>query len=235
MIVGNGLIANALESYKSSNEVIIFASGVSNSAENNLDNFLREEKLLLDQVNKEGILIYFSTCSIFDSTIKHSKYVLHKLKMEQLIESHFKKYVILRLPTLIGKTGNSNTFFNTFIRKLIAAEELIIYNKATRYLLDVDDLPWIVDLMINQKTNLKINVVFNNKASVLEIVKYLHQQLNSNSIIKEIETGDDFTVDNSKFIEMCNFTNNDLINKNHEIILDKYINYFSLKNESRGN
>ena len=48
MIVGNGLIAKSfLKKYGKDNNIIIFASGVSNSKETNPDNFKREEDLLV--------------------------------------------------------------------------------------------------------------------------------------------------------------------------------------------
>ena len=63
MIIGNGLIANSfLDS--DLNNIIIFASGVSNSKEENLLEFDREKKLLLriiyENFNKK--IVYFSTC-----------------------------------------------------------------------------------------------------------------------------------------------------------------------------
>ena len=39
MVIGNGMIANAFKQYENDDEVIIFASGVSNSKENNDSEF----------------------------------------------------------------------------------------------------------------------------------------------------------------------------------------------------
>ena len=68
-------------------EVIFFASGVSNSSEISEKEFNREEnlihKILGDNPQKQ--FVYFSTCSIYDSSKNGSPYVLHKLKMEQII------------------------------------------------------------------------------------------------------------------------------------------------------
>lgn len=46
MIVGNGLIAKEFLEYSNSKNILIFASGVSNSKEERVDEFLREENLL---------------------------------------------------------------------------------------------------------------------------------------------------------------------------------------------
>ncbi|MEO7119531.1 MAG: hypothetical protein ABIY62_00460 [Ginsengibacter sp.] len=42
MVIGNGMIANRFISYKNNDDVIIFASGVSNSKDTIEENFLRE-------------------------------------------------------------------------------------------------------------------------------------------------------------------------------------------------
>ena len=98
MIVGNGLIANLFKNDDIEN-VVFFASGVSNSLETEKSAFLREENLLRKHLteNPEKIFIYFSTCSIYDSSKNGSLYVNHKLKMERLVEELAKKYVILSL------------------------------------------------------------------------------------------------------------------------------------------
>ena len=64
MIVGNGLIANLFKNEDREN-VVFFASGVSNSLETEKSAFLREENLLRKTLeeNPEKIFIYFSTCS----------------------------------------------------------------------------------------------------------------------------------------------------------------------------
>ena len=63
MIVGNGLIANLFKNEDREN-VVFFASGVSNSLETEKSAFLREENLLRKHLteNPEEIFIYFSTC-----------------------------------------------------------------------------------------------------------------------------------------------------------------------------
>jgi dTDP-4-dehydrorhamnose reductase len=223
VVIGNGLIARSLTSYANSNDVIIFASGVSNSAEINLENFLREENLILEQITHDATFVYFSTCSIFDSSLSTSAYVRHKLKMENLIERNFKKYIIIRLPTLVGNTGNPNTFFNSFVNMLQSSSPIHVYEKANRYLLDAADLPMIVNLLIQQKTNLIINVVFDNKASVSNIVNYLHRKLASKSQIIYEDKGNDFSVDNSKFKELISLNPTEMSMFSFENILDRYI------------
>src|ERR1035437_2149422 len=120
MIVGNGLIATTLAGMDHSNHVI-FASGVSNSNETTHSMFQRETDLLLAQ-DRNKTLVYFSTCSITDPTVSETSYVKHKIYIENLIKKEFQNYLIIRLPTLIGKTNNPHTFFNHIKNKVINNE-----------------------------------------------------------------------------------------------------------------
>ena len=66
MVIGNGLLAKSFSKYKDDDQVIIFASGVSNSKEVNPEAFMREMDLLRSITNKDALLVYFSTCSVYD-------------------------------------------------------------------------------------------------------------------------------------------------------------------------
>ena len=111
MIVGKGLIASQFNDWWKEKDVIIFASGVSNSKEVKQSAYQREKHLIKTFFSSEKLFVYFSTCSIFDKTLKKSLYVKHKLEIEKLIKNNFTNYFILRLPNVIGKTKNQNTFF----------------------------------------------------------------------------------------------------------------------------
>ena len=71
MIIGNGLLANSIKEIDTDN-VLFFASGVSNSLETRKDAFLREENLLVNHtLNQKNKFIYFSTCSIYAVSYTH--------------------------------------------------------------------------------------------------------------------------------------------------------------------
>ena len=65
-IIGNGLIAKAFQDFNFTKNCVIFASGVSDSADENNFNFAREFNLLENTVKnfKNKRLVYFSTCSL---------------------------------------------------------------------------------------------------------------------------------------------------------------------------
>ena len=111
MIVGKGLIAS-LFTEVDQEDIVIFASGVSNSSETNPAEFYREEKLVRETLSQysEALFVYFSTCSIYDSSKSNSPYVLHKLHMEDIIHTAAKKYLILRVSNAVGKVGKWSTF-----------------------------------------------------------------------------------------------------------------------------
>lgn len=149
MIIGNGMLATAFKQYKEDPNVIIFASGVSNSKETKESNFKREIDLLSLFKSADQQLVYFSTCSIYDKSLLNSKYINHKLHIENYITNNFKNYIIFRLPNVIGHTNNNNTSFNYFRNKIINREEILIQKNAIRYIIDVEDLPRLLQSIIS--------------------------------------------------------------------------------------
>lgn len=162
MIVGNGLIANLFKNDDREN-VVFFASGVSNSLETEKSAFLREENLLRKHLteNPEKIFIYFSTCSIYDSSKNASLYVNHKLKMERLVEDLAPKYLILRVSNAVGKGGNPNLLMNYLVNSVKEEKIINVHTLATRNLIDADDIKNITLELIDQgRLNQIINVAY---------------------------------------------------------------------------
>lgn len=224
MVIGNGLIAKSFSSFESDDRYIIFASGVSNSSSTNELDYLREFELLRGLISSEKILVYFSTCSLFDSNLYHSRYVLHKKNIEEFISINFKKYLILRLPTVVGESGNPNTFFNFFYNKLLNNENVDVFLNSNRYLIDANDLTKIFNLLImKNRLNEVLNVAFNNSEKVFNIVLYIKHVLNSDSQINQIDKGSYINIPNQEFLKLIN--DNEIINfnVNYQSILSKYI------------
>ena len=140
MIIGNGLIANKFREFEQQfNDVIIFASGVSDSLSLSEKEFNREYDLLLNTIikNPKLKLIYFSSVLVENS---NKPYYKHKLCLEELIKSKAENYLIYRLPQIVGKNGNKNTLFNYIKNNIVNNELNLIYLDAVRALIDVDDL-----------------------------------------------------------------------------------------------
>ena len=224
MIIGNGLIANLFKNEDREN-VVFFASGVSNSLETEKSAFLREENLLRKHLteNPEKIFIYFSTCSIYDSSKNASLYVNHKLKMERLVEELAKKYVILRVSNAVGKGGNPNLLMNYLVNAFHQEKEITVHTLATRNLIDADDIKKITLKFINENIlNRIINVAYLENFSTSEILEILEKYFNKSAKTSLVKSGQSYLISIPE-VESY-FTENNLTNKENYLlrILERY-------------
>ena len=206
MIVGNGMLANAFKLAKHSlNNTVIFASGVSNSNEQEKEEFEREKKLLENilLINKEKLFVYFSTCSIYDSTMTNSQYVYHKMYMERIVRENSNNYLIIRLPQVIGKTA-APTIINFLFNKIKNEEEFTIFNRTKRNFIDVDDVVKVVSYLINKKLlfNEIINLASTNYTSVYEVVVMLERVSKKRAIYNIKNSGGEYYIDVSNMINI---------------------------------
>lgn len=197
MIVGRGLIAKQFLEVDS-DDIIYFASGVSNSSENDASQFKREENLIKETIfnNPQKLFVYFSTCSIYDSSKYDSAYVLHKLHMEEIIKYNTQHYLILRVSNAVGNGGNPNLLMNYLYHQISNENTLYIHEKATRNLIDVEDIKEITQKYIKSKfTNRIVNVAYRSNYRIAEIVATFERLLNkkSNKIYQEV--GEHYTID----------------------------------------
>ena len=196
MIIGNGLIANLFRENDREN-VVFFASGVSNSLETDKSAFLREENLIRKTIkeNPNKIFIYFSTCSIYDSSKNGSLYVNHKLKMERLVEDLAPKYVILRVSNAVGKGGNPNLLMNYLVNAFHQEKEITVHTLATRNLIDADDIKNITLKFINENSfNKIINVAYLENFSTSEILEILEKHFNKTAKTSLVKSGQSYLI-----------------------------------------
>ncbi|MES2513353.1 MAG: NAD-dependent epimerase [Bacteroidota bacterium] len=204
MLVGKGLIASQFKHYTDNDDVVVFASGVSNSKETKRDEFDQEIKLIESYIPQKKIFVYFSTCSIFDDSLTDSNYVKHKLKIEKLIQSRFERFLILRLPNMIGLTNNPNTFFNYFFEAILNGKSLIIQKYAIRYFMDVEDLPFILDIILKDEESMNtiINVSYNNPINIPEILTFFEEEMGKKAMVSFVEKGSNYAVPNDYFNDL---------------------------------
>ncbi|MDM1062262.1 NAD-dependent epimerase/dehydratase family protein [Empedobacter falsenii] len=197
MIIGRGLIAN-LFTEVDLDEVVFFASGVSNSSETRKEEFLREQNLVEETLanNSEKLFIYFSTCSIYDSSKYNSPYVLHKLHIEELIKQRAKHYLILRVSNAVGRGGNPNLLMNYLSKKILNKQDLVIHQHATRNLIDVEDVKNItLKYIFSKDWNKIINVAYIENFNIPEIIEAL-EKIYAQSTKKIIENkGEHYSID----------------------------------------
>ena len=197
MIVGNGLIASLFTECDQEN-IIFFASGVSNSLETKKEEFLREENLIKKTIteNPNKVFIYFSTCSIYDSSKVESQYVLHKLKMEQIIIQLCPQYLILRLSNAVGNGGNSNLLMNYLVRSVKNNEIINVHTKATRNLIDVEDIKNITNQLIDkQYFNKIINIAYPENYTIIEILEIMEKFYQTKLYLNLVKSGSGYGID----------------------------------------
>lgn len=196
MVVGNGLIANLFKNHDRK-QVVFFASGVSNSLETNILNFKREEDLVRKTVveNPEKLFVYFSTCSIYDSSKVDSLYVLHKLNMESIVSKSARKFLILRVSNAVGKGGNPNILLNFLYDALKNDKTIQVHQKATRNLIDSDDIQQITLSLIDQKKqNSIINLAYLFEFGIQEIIEMMSALLNIRPQMELTDSGNFYQI-----------------------------------------
>ncbi|MGV1019707.1 MULTISPECIES: NAD-dependent epimerase/dehydratase family protein [unclassified Empedobacter] len=221
MIIGRGLIANLFTEIDL-DEVVFFASGVSNSSETRKEEFLREQNLVEQTLvnNPEKLFIYFSTCSIYDSSKYNSLYVLHKLHIEEIIKEKAEHFLVLRVSNAVGRGGNPNLLMNYLSRQILNDQELVVHQHATRNLIDVEDVKKITLKYINlKKWNKIVNVAYSENFNIPEIIQALEK--NYAQFAKKIieNKGEHYSIDIHELDYEFELTSKESYLKN---IIDKY-------------
>lgn len=166
MIIGNGLIANIfINTYLDNENILIFASGVSNSKETDEKEFNREYNLIKKHIKTKLLFIYFSTTSIYSSSAEKSKYILHKLRMERYIRENCNKYLIIRAANIMGKRGNKTNLINFLFDSINNEIPFNLWENTYRNILDVEDFREIVSVII-ENGNINKTIAVQNITSV---------------------------------------------------------------------
>ena len=201
MVTGSGMIAKRFSDYATDNRFLIFASGVSNSVLNEETDFKREREMLSEAIknNSRMNLVYFSTCSIYDPSMKKSRYVLHKLEMEKIIRSSRVDYTIFRVSNPIGKTENFNTVLNYFVKHIREKKEFVIWKYASRNLIDLDDIYSICHYILSNTLfkNHKVNIANPVNYSVLFIVQSIENHFGIEGNYQLADKGNSPLIDTS--------------------------------------
>lgn len=228
MIIWNWLIANAFKYYENNDNVLIFASWVSNSQNKDLLLFKKEidllEKTLKENPNK--LFVYISSCSIDDETMKNSLYVKHKINAENTIKYLSKNYLIIRTSNPVWKTKNPNTLLNFLYEKIVSWENFNIWINARRNLIDVKDLFKISKEIIDNNlfNNSTINIANKLYFDILEIVNIFENitKYKANYTIEELWWTPNINIENiENIIEKLNIN----FDKSYlEKLIKKYYN-----------
>ncbi|MET3535538.1 NAD-dependent epimerase/dehydratase family protein [Chryseobacterium limigenitum] len=222
MIIGNGLIASSLKNIDSE-DMLFFASGVSNSLETRSSEFEREFSLLRNTLenNRDSKLIYFSTLSINDQSKQNSHYVLHKKEIEDYIRENSENYLILRIGNIVGKGGNPNTLFNYLKAQISNSNKFALHTKARRLLIDIDDIASFLDLNCAQIKNKTINFAYPYYYNLSEIINAIQLKMDKKATFEEVNEGDFYKVTFDENIN--NFFSKTTAEDYIKILTEKYI------------
>lgn len=197
MIIGKGMLAQTFSDYKNNSEVVIFASGVSNSLEKEEKAFRREIDLVKKTIdaNKNKLFVYFSTCSMYDPLVKNSPYVEHKLNVEKIISMQSNKYLILRVSQIFGRSKNA-TLINFLFEHISQNKQFDVWQNSNRNLIALSDILSISQELIYEKEN--YNQIFHlaNKVyiDVPDLVILIENILNKKAKCQFINKGEKYQI-----------------------------------------
>ena len=161
-----------------------------------------------------------------------SLYVLHKLHMEELVKTHAGKYLILRVSNAVGKAGNPNLLMNYLTRAVHQDGIINVHTKATRNLIDTDDIRNLtLYLIANKNFNRIVNVAYPQNYSIIEILEVMERHYGKKLKLNLIKAGSGYEI-NIPEVEFY-FKQNGLENKETYLcrILEKYYQTPSKENQ----
>lgn len=162
MIIGNGNIAKVLKPVDKEN-LVYFASGVSNSSCVDEKEYKRERDLMLT-VPFDQHIVYFSNLGIY---YKNDRYTQHKIDTEEFIRNNYKSYTIARIE-VCAWVKTPTTILNVFKSQLSKGIEPKIQD-TTRYVLSLEEfLYWLKLIKPGVKDEMNI---LGEKMSIHSIVE----------------------------------------------------------------
>lgn len=180
MIVGHGMLASAFaRRFASARDLLIFASGVSNSSTCDGLAFAREEALLKSSMDRvDSALIYFSSCGLVDGDTAGTPYMQHKRRMEALVLAS-KRNLVFRLPQVVGHTDNPHTLANNLRDHIISNTPFEVWEHAERNIVDVEDVAEIAWELLRSGPRMEriINIAAERSSPMLDIVSAMEQAL----------------------------------------------------------
>lgn len=104
------------------------------------DAFAREQALLDQHLAGPSRLIYFSSCALINDPTLDTPYLAHKRRMEERVLEASHDHLVMRLPQVVGPTGNLNTLTKFLYHHISNGITFTVWARAERNLIDVDDV-----------------------------------------------------------------------------------------------
>ncbi|MBD9435079.1 NAD-dependent epimerase/dehydratase family protein [Pseudoxanthomonas sp. PXM03] len=200
MIVGRGLLARSFaERYANKDHLLIFASGVSNSAESDPSEFGRERRALEAELAKGyRRSVYFGSCGVADRVGNDTPYMNHKRAMESIVQST-RGGLVLRLPQVVGRTDNPNTLTNFLRDRILSGESFQVWSRAERNLIDIDDVVAIASAMIECEEQIPavVNIAAERSVPMPAIVAIFEEALGRKANFDLKDQGTPFPIESA--------------------------------------
>lgn len=221
------MIANGLKTNKSLSGAF-FASGVSNSKCQDGKEYLREKielKKFIDCYNNFKVFYFSSFCA--ENPL--SMYCCHKRQMEEYVVNNCSKFMVLRLPQVVGPVTN-NTLVSFFVKKIVNEERIFVQRKAYRRLIDVEDVARICQMAGDPQIENKVmSCGPSTLMSVEEIIIEIAHVLNVKPIYEFVDSGDNQNVNVSEFVKFIGKEDHIFDLDYQKRILKKYVQLISNK------
>ena len=219
------MIAKAFSAFAPRKDVVMFASGVSNSLETGAAAFERERELLerTRAAHPQALLVYFGTCSVDDPDRRGTAYVRHKLAMEGVLAESSRPWMAVRLPLAIGPVHRSPTLANFLHERIVRGERFEVWSRSTRYPLDVEDAVRITERFVAERPlwNRPINVAL-RAFPVLDFVRILEAITGKRANYALIEKGAHYDVRCPELARIAGELDLDMSRHYLERVLRKY-------------
>lgn len=212
-VIGRGLTASALYPYHDQlNDVVVFASGVSDSTTVDYHEFEREYDLLYETIESalkdQKRVVYLSSGGAIygrfegmrteeTPLLPHTLYGRHKLLCEAIVMQSTLPYLIVRLPNLVGERQNKTQLIPALIHQARQGR-VTLFDHATRDLLDVEDFARILIQLLSKLTNSESIILASGYSiSISNIFREIQQALNISVDIEVLSRGDQqqFSID----------------------------------------
>ena len=207
------MIARRFSEFSDREDIVIFASGVSNSKETQAEPYERERHLVEATLRQhpDSLFVYFSTASIADPTEQGSPYVTHKLELEQLIASQATHYLLVRASNVVGGPGNPHTVLNFFVDRIRHSQPFTVWQHASRNLIDLDDVYQVIVSHIHDPSTWNQLIVVANPESVspLAIVRAIEQHTGKTAIYQLVDKGTPFVLPAGSISNILHTTDRD--------------------------
>jgi nucleoside-diphosphate-sugar epimerase len=136
---------------------------------------------------------------VHDKTQVASPYVFHKQQMEQLVLAE-KRSSIVRLPNLVGPTGNKNNLVNHIVEVIASNQPVFVQDSARRYLLGVDEMASLIGSYVSHGpiAGAIVEFVPPSSTSVMDLVGMIEKVTRVKAKIEIVSGGSAYAIDHTE-------------------------------------